>query len=161
MLVRESLVALCAFYQFGDARFEFLTMVRFTVRIWSLGLPTCHFVEKRMIHPRGYRAIRNAADAVRTLSCATAAFASSNPSTVHALAGIGRSPNVITNAAGVFNLDVQSGDDAFAPHKAGNAATVAAVAAGIRHVGVWQLRHTRPAAALCNQWSNVHGLRGT
>src|SRR5262245_10443025 len=75
-------------------------------------------------------------DAVRTLSCATAAVASRNPATVRTLAGIGRSPNVIANPAGEFNLDVQSGDDSFAAHKTGNAATVAAVAAGIRHVGV-------------------------
>jgi hypothetical protein len=71
--------------------------------------------------------------AARTwLSFAVARFASSDAATVHALAGIGRTPDVLATSASVFKLDVQSADDALAAHKADNAATDAT---GIRHGG--------------------------
>ena len=66
------------------------------------------------------------------LSFAAAGFASSGAASVHPLAGIGRPPDVMATSAGVFQLVVQSADDAFAAHKADNAATDAT---GIGHRG--------------------------
>jgi hypothetical protein len=66
------------------------------------------------------------------LSFAAARFASNRAATLHTLAGIGRTPDVVATSAGVFKLDVQSANNAFATHKTDNAATDAT---GIRHGG--------------------------
>ena len=60
---------------------------------------------------------------MRTLSFAATVFVSRAAATFHALPGIRRAPDVFATSAGVFKLDVQSADNAFAAHKAGNGAT--------------------------------------
>jgi hypothetical protein len=65
------------------------------------------------------------------LSFAATRFASSSAA-FRTLAGIGRTPDVVATSAGVFKLDVQSANNAFATHKTDNAATDAT---GIRHGG--------------------------
>ena len=116
--------------------------------IWhcrSLGAHVTGRASRRLHQPvsglvRGRLFEQNRIAAARTwLSFAPTRFPSRDAAAVHALAGIGRAPDVLAMSAGVFKLDVHSADDAFATHKADNAATDAT---GIRHVG-----ETRPLAS--------------